>query len=255
MTVLEIRNPFNALTLYEETVESTMDVSRQLALNGEPHGTVIAAGFQENGRGRIRGRAWRMEGNVNLPFTILLRFPRIEDIPPALSLRAGLAVCLAIEDFVPFLKGKVMVKWPNDIITGSKKIAGILCEADGGNVFIGVGVNVAQKIFPAPLAEKAASIALVSGVDIAPEGRFYLLERILERLYAELETAAGKDWKARLEQRLYKKDEKVIFIEGAAGSGREVHGHLAGIAEGGELLIADGQDVRSFTTGELVFPC
>ena len=256
MTTLKIRNPFNAPVYYEETVTSTMDVSRQLAFAGEPHGVVITADFQESGRGRIRERTWEMERNTNLPLTVLLRYPRIEDIPAALTLRIGLAVCLAIEDFAPSVREKVTVKWPNDIMIGSKKAAGILCEADGGNVHTGIGINVAQKEFPAHLREKATSIALASCGNIAPDERFCLLEKILVRLYGELEAAeSGEGWRKRLEQRLYKKGGQVVFIEGAAGSDKTVRGTLAGIGHEGELLLVpDGETkARSFVTGELIF--
>jgi len=132
---------------------------------------------------------------------------------------------------------------------------GILCEADGGTVHIGIGVNISQKEFPPSLAEKTTSIALASGTEIDDEQRFCLLEKILLRLYNEIETGAGEDWKHRLEQRLYKKNENVVFIDGAANSGREISGVLTGITETGELLIVpDGETAeRSFVTGELVF--
>jgi len=256
MTKLEIINPFNAPVYHEETVTSTMEISRSLSDSGQPHGTVIVADFQEAGRGRIRDRVWQMNRGENLPFTIMLRYPRIEDIPSALTLRVGLAVSLAIEDFAPSLQGSVFVKWPNDIMIGEKKTAGILCEAAGGTVHIGVGINAAQKEFPAHLSEKAVSIALAANKDIAPVERFSLLEKILTRLFDELNAPKNAaNWKARLEQRLYKKGEQVVFVEGEAGSGREVSGRLAGIGEGGEILIlAEGEkQPRSFVTGELKF--
>jgi BirA family biotin operon repressor/biotin-[acetyl-CoA-carboxylase] ligase len=195
-----------------------------------------------------------MERGLNLPFTILLRYPCIEEIPAALTLRTGLAVSLAIEDFAPSLKDAVKVKWPNDIIIGGKKTAGILSEADGGNVHIGIGINFAQKDFAGELREKATSIALAAKSDFLPEQRFNLLEMILTRLFSELESKEDKDWKEPLEQRLYKIGEKVIFIDGAADSGKEVKGQLCGITECGELLIMpDGETgTRSFITGELL---
>jgi BirA family biotin operon repressor/biotin-[acetyl-CoA-carboxylase] ligase len=261
MTTLKIQNPFNAPVYHEETAGSTMDISRELAKNGEPHGTVITADFQDSGRGRIRGRVWQMERELNLPFTILLHYRYIEEIPAALTLRTGLAVSLAIEDFSPVLQGSVKIKWPNDIMIGAKKAAGILCETDvqaseNGSVHIGIGINFAQKEFPANLKEKATSIVLEAGKDYSPADRFNLLEKILEQLYRELEPVEKPDfssWKLRLEQRLYKKGEQVIFIEGAAGSGREIKGRLSGIGENGELLIlSDGEgEIRSFITGEL----
>jgi len=254
MTILKVKNPFNAPVYYEETVDSTMNVSRRLSKDGEPHGTVIAADFQEKGRGRVHGRLWQMERKTSLPFTIMLRFKKAEEIPLAVSLRAGLAVCLAIEEFSPSLRGGVMIKWPNDIIIGAKKAAGILCEADGVVVHIGIGVNIAQKKFPAPLDEKATSVFIAAGIDIEEDIRFSFLEKILLRLYAELETPEGKDWKLRIEKRLYKKEENVTFIDGEAGSQNKVKGCLKGISESGELLIVpDGEtEERPFITGELI---
>jgi BirA family transcriptional regulator, biotin operon repressor / biotin---[acetyl-CoA-carboxylase] ligase len=259
MTSLRIRNPFNAPVYYEETVSSTMDVSRNLARENSPHGSVILADFQEAGRGRKQDRRWEMERGANLSFTILLRFSGLEDIPPALTLRTGLAVCLAIEDFTPCLQGSCLVKWPNDIMIkpirgeGYKKAVGILCEADGGNVHLGIGINTAQKEFPSHLREKAVSIALAADRDISQEKRYALLEKILLRLYGEL--GAANDWKLRLEKKLYKKNEQVLFLEGAAGSGKEVKGRLTGITDIGELLIIPNGETkpRSFITGELVF--
>jgi BirA family biotin operon repressor/biotin-[acetyl-CoA-carboxylase] ligase len=262
MTSLKIRNPFNAPVYYEETVSSTMDISRKLAQENSPHGAVILADFQEAGRGRIGNRHWEMERGKNLSFTILLRYSSAENIPAALTLRTGLAACLAIEDFEPCLQGLCFVKWPNDILIRTqggdtyKKAVGILCEADGGNVHLGIGINTAQKEFSSQLREKAASIALAAERDISQDERFLLLEKVLFGLYNELDAAQCgnvKNWKHRLEQKLYKKDEQVLFIEGAADSGKEVKGCLAGITESGELLIIPNgeKEARSFIAGEL----
>jgi BirA family biotin operon repressor/biotin-[acetyl-CoA-carboxylase] ligase len=267
MTVLKIHNPFNAPVYYEETVSSTMDISRKLARENLPHGSVILADFQEAGRGRIQNRRWETERGENLSFTILLRYSGAENIPSALTLKAGLAVCLAVEDFEPCLQNLCLVKWPNDILIkskdeGYKKAVGILCEAEDGNVHLGIGVNVTQKDFPSHLKEKAISIALAADRDISKDERFTLLEKILSRLYSELNAAQNEEtknsannWKHRLEQKLYKKGEQVLFIEGAADSGNEVRGSLAGIMDTGEILIIPNGEKkeRSFITGELSF--
>jgi BirA family biotin operon repressor/biotin-[acetyl-CoA-carboxylase] ligase len=242
---MEIANPFNAPVYCEKTVTSTMDVSRKLAGQSSAHGTVITADFQSKGKGRISGRSWEMKEGEGLPFTILLRYGRNENIPQAITLRTGLAVAAAIEDFAPVLQGRVKVKWPNDIMIDGKKAAGILCEAADGNVHAGIGINFAQKDFPAPLKQKATSIALSAESDFTSEQRFVLLEKILSRLYGELN---AKDWKERLQLRLYKKDEQVMFIEGVADSGKEIKGLLSGINEDGALLI----DNIPYITGELV---
>jgi len=245
MKKIEVCNPFGASVYHAETVTSTMDISRKLEADGEPHGTVILADFQEAGRGRGqdrgKNRTWEMQSSINLPFTILLRYPGFSDIPSALTLRAGLAVSLAIEDFAPSLSGSVFVKWPNDVMIGNKKVSGIICEIDSGNAHLGIGVNVAQKEFPAHLQEKAISLTLATNTNFTQNERFILLEKILTRLYDELENklepSKAESWKPRLEKRLYKIGEQVTFIEGSAGAGKEIKGRLSGIGANGELII------------------
>jgi BirA family biotin operon repressor/biotin-[acetyl-CoA-carboxylase] ligase len=251
MIQLDLQNPFGAPVYFEETVSSTMDVSRILARQNELRGTVIAADFQEKGRGRIPGRPWKMDKGNNLSFTILLRYKDFSDIPQAITLKAGLAISLAIEDFAPRLTGRIKIKWPNDIMLDSKKIAGILTEGDGKNMFIGIGVNVGQKEFPESLRDKAVSI-FQALADQETLERFVLLEKILNHLYHELNDGPSA-WRRRLEDRLYKKAEMVSFIEGAADSGRVVEGRLTGIGPNGELLIVPKgeKDQRLFVTGEL----
>jgi BirA family biotin operon repressor/biotin-[acetyl-CoA-carboxylase] ligase len=255
MKKIIVRNPFDAPVFFMETVTSTMDISRQLAHEGQPHGTVITANYQEKGRGRIHERSWNMERNTSLAFTVLLRYSCIKDIPSALTLRSGLAVSLAVVAYANPLQGLVTVKWPNDIMLGCKKAAGILCEADGGNVHLGIGINVRQKEFPDHLKEKATSIALASGLEITQDARFLLLEKILEKLHDELKRASANDWKKCLEQLLYKKGESVVFTEGAADSCKTINGILTGIGDSGELLILPHGEtqIRSFFSGELKY--
>ena len=274
MKVLPLKNPFGAPVYHEEIVSSTFDVARVLAKQAEAHGTVICADFQEAGRGRL-ARPWAADRGKNLLFTILLRYGNTSSMPQALTLRTGLAVSLAVEDFAPALTGSVKVKWPNDVmITGGKantagKAAGILTESDGNNVFIGVGVNVGQTEFPAEYRSKAISIAqAVPG--LAEDARFSLLEIILSRLHEEIENSAdnassrnkwltaacdqtGAAWRERLTERLYKKGETVVFADGAADSKELIEGKLSGIGSEGELLIVpNGEEKeRAFITGEL----
>jgi BirA family biotin operon repressor/biotin-[acetyl-CoA-carboxylase] ligase len=238
-----------------------MEVSRLLAKNNAPlgappHGTVITADFQEEGRGRIRGRKWEMEKGNALAFTVLLRFA---DIPAALTLRTGLAAALAIEDFAPTLAGKTQIKWPNDILLlsdhGNKqsalKAAGILAEAENGNVHIGIGVNVSQKQMPDFLRDKATSLSLASGEEYNSGDRYILLEKILFRLRHDIESA---DWRERIEARLYKKGGQICFAKGAADSGDVVTGILKGIGPEGELLISPSGETGTlgFTAGEIL---
>ncbi|MDR1411092.1 MAG: biotin--[acetyl-CoA-carboxylase] ligase family protein [Spirochaetaceae bacterium] len=275
MKICSIDNPFGAPVYYRETVSSTMDEARLLASRGEVHGAVIAAGFQEAGRGRGLERRWEAGRGENLLFTILLRYAGFGLVPGALTLRAGLAVSLAVEDFAPELKGRVLVKWPNDIMLletrdsadTAFKTAGILAEsvadASGCVVYIGVGVNLAQTEFPAAVRARAASLLLArqsllpcggKAVAYTGEDRFRLLEKILARLYREIAgTRPPGAWRARLEERLYRRGERVCFFPGGADTGQRVEGVLSGIGGDGELLVmADGEtESRAFITGEL----
>ena len=254
MKLLPLKNPFNAPIFHEETVSSTMDTVRVLAGQNEAHGTVICADFQEAGRGRL-SRSWVTDHGDNLMFSVLLRYGEFSSVPKALTLRTGLAVSLALEDLVPALCGSVKIKWPNDIMIFSRKAAGILTEGDGKNVYIGIGVNVAQKEFPPEFRSKAVSLiqALPEGSPALNEGaRFILLENILSRLHSEIEKP-GDNWQERLLARLYKKGEPVSFAEGAADSEKLITGTLSGIGPDGELLIIPRgeQKARSYVTGEL----
>ena len=289
---LPIKNPFGAPVYYKDTVTSTMDEAR-LLLSGKT-GTVIAADEQSAARGRS-GRPWKMNRGENLSFTIMLLFPGIEAIPPALTLRTGLAAAYAIEDFITadcaaFISeshntqhelsnqpaGRVLVKWPNDVMlldrTGQgRKSVGILTEAEGGNVYIGIGVNIAQRNFSPELAQKACSIGQVLSEEngfnelIAEqlskklmEKRFALLEKILSYLYNELNNTAGEPGlQKRLEQKLYMKDRRVRFVPGPPEEQSRkplsvIEGTLLGIGQNGEIKIVDDAGVlHSFVTGEL----
>jgi BirA family biotin operon repressor/biotin-[acetyl-CoA-carboxylase] ligase len=253
---LSIPNPTGAPVYYRETLSSTMDESRRLAARGEPHGTVLCAGLQDAGRGR-GNRPWIGGAGESLLFTILLRYPSVSVFPRAVTLKAGLALSLAVEDFAPPLLGRVRIKWPNDLMINSGKVAGILTEGDGETLYIGIGVNVAQTGFPEEFRAKATSLALALGNSMArgAECRFLLLERILPRLYQELTfpEAEDKTWRWRLEDRLYKRGCLVRFFPGGADSGRLVEGILQGIGPEGELLITPqgASGPVPFITGEL----
>ncbi|GHU47102.1 biotin--[acetyl-CoA-carboxylase] ligase [Spirochaetia bacterium] len=260
MTELTITNPFGAPVYYKESVASTMEEARALAARGAPCGTVIAAGFQTAGRGR-QGRQWAADAGRNLFFTILLDAEGLKPILQVITLRTGLALALAIEDFAPDLRRSVEIKWPNDCMIAGKKTAGILCESDGAHVYIGIGVNIFQKDFSAALAHKATSIALALEslpqneccpfpTAIPAKAEPVLLEHILKRLFNELHDT---DFREAILERLFMRRQTVRFIPGPAGAGTQaLEGTLEGIGKHGELLIKDSSGtLLSFTTGEL----
>jgi BirA family transcriptional regulator, biotin operon repressor / biotin---[acetyl-CoA-carboxylase] ligase len=128
--------------VYHAVVGSTMDVARDLARAGAPHGTTVLADEQTAGRGRFQ-RRWVAPVGDNLTFTILTRPPL--PVAERLSIVAALAVADAAEAAgVP-----VRFKWPNDVLARGRKLAGILIEGEleGSSptfALVGIGLNVNQ---------------------------------------------------------------------------------------------------------------
>lgn len=117
------------------SVTSTQDEARRLARAGAPAGTVVVAGEQTRGRGRL-DRSWVSPPGAGLYFTILLP-PSLPAGP--LPLLAGVAVTEALRQFG---SDRMAVKWPNDVLFDGRKVAGILAEREGSAVLLGIGVNV-----------------------------------------------------------------------------------------------------------------
>jgi BirA family biotin operon repressor/biotin-[acetyl-CoA-carboxylase] ligase len=134
------------------SIGSTSDEALRLAREGAAHGTVVIAGEQTAGRGRV-GRTW-VSPPGNLYMSMLLRL----DLPVArmaeLSFVAALAVADAVDGFLP---GRASLKWPNDVLVDGAKIAGILVEQADGCAIVGIGVNVAHS--PAGTAYPVRSLA------------------------------------------------------------------------------------------------
>lgn len=150
------------------SVSSTMEAAHVQAQQGAPHGTAVAAGVQTAGRG-TRGRQWSA-GPGGLWLSVIAR-PTRTDALEALSLRIGLALAALLERNFPALPA-ISLKWPNDLMVGDLKLAGVLCEARWAGslcqwVVIGVGVNVTNAL-DGPLTAGATRLAdWVLGVDAA----------------------------------------------------------------------------------------
>ena len=142
---------------YFSEVASTMEIARTLAADGAPHFTVVAANRQTQGRGRL-SRHWLSEDG-GLYFTMILR-PKDR---PGLSFRFNLAASLVLARTLRMLHGiDAKVKWPNDVMAGEKKIAGILAEmeSDEKNIqFLNIGIGVNVNNDPSVFEPGACSVA------------------------------------------------------------------------------------------------
>lgn len=133
-----------------QTGSTNADLLEQ-ARAGVAEGLVLVAEEQTAGRGRL-GRAWSAPARAALTFSVLLR---PAGVPPTrlgwLPLLTGVAVATAVRDQAGV---RASLKWPNDVLVGERKLAGILAEAHGDAVVVGVGLNVtlSQPELPVPTA-------------------------------------------------------------------------------------------------------
>ena len=226
-----------------DVVTSTQSVAFELADNGAPDRTVVVADTQTAGRGR-RGRHWSDEPRASLLASIVVR-PRLafRDLPK-LSLATGVAVADAVEAAAGLA---VRLKWPNDLVVGGRKIAGILLESRVSTealVVVGVGVNLGQHRFPHELSSSATSVELETGQTVE---RDVMLQAVL---------AAFDAWRARLEREGFAPvRERWLALTDTVGRRVTVDGRV-GVAvdlDGdGALVIRDAGGVQHVVAGEVM---
>lgn len=224
------------------TTTSTSDEARIAAKNGAPHGATWIAEQQTAGRGR-RGRVWFSPPGEGLALSVLVRVSCPPARLPALALLSGLAVRDAVTAAAP--GAAVRIKWPNDVVVGGRKLAGVLVEAAtlGPRVeaaVVGIGINVHTRSFPSEFAERATSVALLSPE--RPPDRGSLVGDVLSSLDRDLHVVLSRGLgpvRARLEAADALRGRRV-----RSDSGDE--GIAGGIDDEGRLLIQrdDGSIAR-----------
>jgi BirA family biotin operon repressor/biotin-[acetyl-CoA-carboxylase] ligase len=223
-----------AVLVQLDSTSSTMDDARELARSGCASGSVVCARSQRGGRGRVPGRTWISPPGESLLATVVVLKRDITFPVQELPLRAGVAAARAIEDAsgVP-----VKVKWPNDLMVEDRKLAGLLCEAVGDALLVGIGVNLLQKSFPPEMASRACSLFQASGQAVSAQ---VLLSMFLSRLRESLRDNA---WRDRLLERLGHRGRHVRVD--LLGSGDTVEGTVAGVDDKGRLILRreDGREI------------
>lgn len=129
---------------FHESIDSTNTRCKELARQGAPHASTVAAARQTGGRGR-QGRPFSSPAGSGVYFSMLLRVPAPLDAG-LLSAQAALAVCDACEELAADAgaQAECQVKWPNDVYCRGKKVAGILIEGGcGGETGVG-GTSAAE---------------------------------------------------------------------------------------------------------------
>lgn len=228
---------------HHAVIASTQDRARALVERGGPDVLVVAE-EQSAGRGRY-GRAWVAPAGTALLASWTFR-PLPAD-PALFGLLAGVAVARGLAALG--ITG-ALLKWPNDVQLGGKKVAGVLADAitgpDGGAMILGIGVNVHQA--PAELGE-LAGVATAVGIEAHPLDRLALLGRIdveLRRIAssAKERQVALDEWRAR-SATLGRE------VEARSPGGHAVRGVARALADDGALVVETASGPRRVLAGEV----
>jgi BirA family biotin operon repressor/biotin-[acetyl-CoA-carboxylase] ligase len=174
-----LRGRFGHPYTYIRTCASTQHVLGDDA----PEGAVAVADHQTEGRGRL-GREWRAPPETSLLFSIILRPHVSGDRLPELTIVAAEAVAEAIAAETGV---EAATKFPNDVLIGERKVAGVLAEASDGRVVLGIGVNVSQREheLPSPARLPPTSLELATHGSVDRARLLATLLGVLERRYDE----------------------------------------------------------------------
>jgi len=221
--------------VFEQTT-STNDVIEKLARDGVKEGVVVFAESQTRGRGRL-GRKWISPARKGLWFSILLR----PDLHPQETTQLTVASATALRRAIQSETGlKPEIKWPNDILIGGKKVAGILTELSAEldkvrYVILGIGVDVNQDAneFPSELCKTATSLKIETGETISRAELAAAILRELDFDYARIcagkFTAVADEWEENCST--IGRDVTVQIGD------RKIRGHAESLDDDGALLL------------------
>ncbi len=231
-----LRGGFGRPYLYRERCNST----QRLLDPGSDEGALAVCDEQTEGRGR-GGRPWVAPPGTAILCSFLLRPPENRRAPE-LSLVAGIATALTVERALGLSS---QIKWPNDVMVNRRKVAGVLAEASGSEVVLGIGINVNQRRDDLPLdaAVPPASLFTTDGVRRVRAPLLAELVLELERAYASW-SAGGLD---ALYEELGPRDflrNRKIFVAGESG-------YALAIDRSGRLEVKIGGERRLVESGEV----
>jgi BirA family biotin operon repressor/biotin-[acetyl-CoA-carboxylase] ligase len=215
---------------YFQTLDSTNSQAYQLALNGAEEGEVVVAESQERGKGRL-GRHWFSPPFLNLYLSIILR----PYISPHQASLITLMAAVATADAIRKLSGLLpLIKWPNDILLGGRKVAGLLNEIQSEMdrihfVILGIGINLNmdEKMFSKEIESIATSLKIEMGQTIS---RKYFLQSLLQEL---------ENWYT-----IFMKQGSTMILE-AWRDRAQLKGRQIKVTSFGEILIGVAADVDS----------
>jgi BirA family biotin operon repressor/biotin-[acetyl-CoA-carboxylase] ligase len=233
-----------------ESVSSTNDAAKALALEGAAHGTAVLAKGQTCGRG-TKGRVWHSPAGLGLYASFILRGPGggAVPFPHLIPLAAGLAASDAVRETGGV---EARLKWPNDILQGGKKLGGILSEgvrggAQGDFVVVGIGLNVGHEEgdFPGDLRASSTSVYLAGGRAPTVDALFDALCRALDGWYNVLTRGDREAVIRTFDSRAAIPPGAAVIVETAGGTfeaeyrGLDAEGRLVVARDGAGTIVLD----------------
>jgi len=234
-------------------LDSTNSKAYQLALNGADEGEVVISESQGKGKGRL-GRQWFSPPYLNLYLSVILRPKMSPHQASLITLMAAVATADAIQKFSGLLP---LIKWPNDILLGGRKIAGLLNEIHSETdrihfVILGIGMNLNmdEKMFPEEIRTVATSLKIEMGRMISRKAFLQALLQELEKWYTIFMRQGGavilKAWRDRAQ--IKGRGVKVTsFGETLVGRAIDVD------SDGALILQTEGGERRRVVAGDIVY--
>ena len=231
-------------------LESTNTYLMKKLSNGQAHASCVAANLQTNGRGR-RGRTWQAGLGASLTFSLLWRFQCGASALSGLSLVVGVALVRTLHSFGI---SQAQLKWPNDVLIGREKLAGILIELQGdmegpSAAVIGIGINLN---LPASLKQQidqpVTDLASVAQQSINPNELLGILLKHLAEVLSNFEQQGFTEVRGEWIKHHAYHDQPVKMLH---PDGRETLGTVIDVAEDGILLVRTAQGDQRFSSGEI----
>jgi BirA family biotin operon repressor/biotin-[acetyl-CoA-carboxylase] ligase len=249
LEALAARRPDRAFDVrWFDRVPSTMDLVAEAAASGAPAGSVALADRQTAGRGR-RGRTWCSPPGAGLYFSYLARPTRHLEL---VTLAAGVGV---LDGIVSATGLRPHLKWPNDLLVGPRKLAGVLAEGTRlgsveGAVTIGVGLNVEPAAYPPEVAARATSLRAELSHGVSCDELF---AAVLEHLADSLDRLEAGDVDGILQAWRAASPSANGTLVTWTDAGGEHRGVTEGIDDSGALLVRTPSGLERVIAGELAW--
>jgi BirA family transcriptional regulator, biotin operon repressor / biotin---[acetyl-CoA-carboxylase] ligase len=228
-----------------EITASTNNSAMELLANSEPiEGTAILTEYQQHGKGQ-RGSSWISQYGANLLVSYIF-YPKFlnAQVQFYLNIMASLATAQTLSAFGV---QNIFIKWPNDLYSGDRKIAGILIENSikGSRIsssIIGIGININQSEFP-EFPVKATSMTLITGREFNKIEIFEELSNNLEKNYLQLKNGNKSQLKEEYLAILYRKNKFHTY----ESNDKLFAGKILSVTDEGKLVIeTDTGEIKEF---------